>query len=431
MASQNPKKKPVAEKKAKIISFISGKGGVGKTAVAAGIADVLFQLGYSVLLVDLDLVTHGLSYFFMDQIQESGHPGISEKLQELEARSRGEKPEKPSPGVVVKLKDGPDIVASTSRFETGPAPTETEEPRLVSWTELARLIGRVRGARPRYDYIVFDTQAGATPSTYAAVRSSDVVVTVMEPDPVCMWATRIAERRLSTAFARAAESFYLGNKLFFEEVEQYQAITKYLRGFAHLPPLPFDMQVRYAFLRRLLPTRWEGGSAFVFGIARMLKDMLPEIRTKIEAFEDEKRREIFGPAEEELKSVDREIDETRSEIQYVSRRTERLGLIILALTVPVLAGLLLRFMLTGEVESMSMVNIVLMLVGTFGGLLALVAVLMSLFPIRRALFRLLGGPVREKDVLVRTLDDLLERRRKLHTLLETRSEELMFPREHK
>ena len=39
---------------AKKIVFASGKGGVGKTSVAVGIAHALTALGHSVLLVDFD-----------------------------------------------------------------------------------------------------------------------------------------------------------------------------------------------------------------------------------------------------------------------------------------------------------------------------------------------------------------------------------------
>jgi cellulose biosynthesis protein BcsQ len=45
-----------------IITFISGKGGVGKTALCSATGKLLSEIGYKVLLIDSDLVTHGMTF---------------------------------------------------------------------------------------------------------------------------------------------------------------------------------------------------------------------------------------------------------------------------------------------------------------------------------------------------------------------------------
>ena len=46
------------------ISFLSGKGGSGKTTMVLGLADLFSKSKISTLLVDCDFVTNGATYFF-------------------------------------------------------------------------------------------------------------------------------------------------------------------------------------------------------------------------------------------------------------------------------------------------------------------------------------------------------------------------------
>ena len=48
----------------KVITFVSGKGGAGKTTAAISIAKIVADMGLPSLLIDFDLATNGASYFF-------------------------------------------------------------------------------------------------------------------------------------------------------------------------------------------------------------------------------------------------------------------------------------------------------------------------------------------------------------------------------
>ncbi len=60
----------MTEKSTKIIVFLSGKGGSGKTTVAIAFAKLLSDISKHTVLVDFDLSTNGASYFFKSYFKE-------------------------------------------------------------------------------------------------------------------------------------------------------------------------------------------------------------------------------------------------------------------------------------------------------------------------------------------------------------------------
>ena len=47
-----------------VISFVSAKGGMGKTSIAVNIAHSAAKIGLKVLLIDCDVHTLGATYFY-------------------------------------------------------------------------------------------------------------------------------------------------------------------------------------------------------------------------------------------------------------------------------------------------------------------------------------------------------------------------------
>ena len=47
----------------KTISFLSGKGGTGKTSIVANLGIILAQNGLKVLMIDMDFFTRGLTFY--------------------------------------------------------------------------------------------------------------------------------------------------------------------------------------------------------------------------------------------------------------------------------------------------------------------------------------------------------------------------------
>ncbi|MEM5815137.1 MAG: cell division ATPase MinD [Candidatus Aenigmatarchaeota archaeon] len=67
----------------RIISVISGKGGVGKTTIAANLSVALSKLGFNVSVVDLNLTTPNLGFHFGYYLPEIGLHDILKNLDSL------------------------------------------------------------------------------------------------------------------------------------------------------------------------------------------------------------------------------------------------------------------------------------------------------------------------------------------------------------
>ena len=62
------------------VSFVSGRGGVGKTVISLSLEKFLSSLGdRKVLLIDFDLATNGASHFFRDKIKKKHKEAPSRK----------------------------------------------------------------------------------------------------------------------------------------------------------------------------------------------------------------------------------------------------------------------------------------------------------------------------------------------------------------
>src|ERR1700674_2237036 len=62
-----------------IISFVSAKGGVGKTILSATTAYLLLHAGMRVVTIDTDFSTRGLSLYLLGSVLESSELNVQDK----------------------------------------------------------------------------------------------------------------------------------------------------------------------------------------------------------------------------------------------------------------------------------------------------------------------------------------------------------------
>jgi cellulose biosynthesis protein BcsQ/archaellum component FlaC len=415
---------PEPTHEAEVIALISGKGGVGKTAIAGSMASFIGQLGHKVLLVDADIATHGMSYFFIDQVQKATKSGalipLVGAIGPLESR-------------FVDIADNFDFVPSKVEFQQGERQLRTTEEIAQNQETASRVLTQVIDeAQSLYDFIIVDCQAGAVASTYEIIKRADRLVSVLEADPVGVWASRSLDRAFGDAFPEF--TFYLVNKLFSEEVSQYDSLTNYLRIFAHLPPLPFDFEVRRAFARRVLPTDSQKPSAFTFGLIRTLRDLLPTLEIPLDNFEHELRGKILGPVQEQVEELDSRILDLSAEIsQFKRKRSRRRRFYYL--------GFLAMFMLSSVIVAwvtdrlsypeVSQTAIILASLFALLGMMASVATLFStsLDEVVDLIGKLLWPsepPEKTRESLDLELEKLREERKALVTYMATMSKDLIL-----
>lgn len=157
----------VCEVLGEVISFLSGKGGTGKTALCAGIATTLAQSGKQVLCIDCDLGLRNLDIFL-------GLEGV-EALSLLDVCSGSY----PLSAAAIHPK------FPSLHFLTAPVHCDPED---MDPLELKQLLIEAKG---RFEFIFLDGSAGIGPGMRLVAENADRNVVVILPDPASV---RCADR---------------------------------------------------------------------------------------------------------------------------------------------------------------------------------------------------------------------------------------------
>lgn len=146
----------------KIISVLSGKGGTGKSTVAAALSLSLAKLGSSVLAVDMDIGLRALDLLL----------GMENKL----VYDLGD--------VVVGRCDISDAMASHDRY---PKLRLLCAPANISKSfRLSAVVDILRQVAEKFDYLVLDLPAGVGMSVLLAKELSDLMLVVTAPDVITL-----------------------------------------------------------------------------------------------------------------------------------------------------------------------------------------------------------------------------------------------------
>ncbi len=148
---------------ARIMAVTSGKGGVGKTFVAANLAAALARSGERVLVLDADLGLANLDVVLNLAARVTLHDVFTGRA-DLEAALQ------PAPGGFTVLLAGSGLV-EYSRM--------TPEVR-------DKLLGVMRQVRPRFDHVLLDTGAGISDVVLFTVSLADEVLIVATPEPTSL-----------------------------------------------------------------------------------------------------------------------------------------------------------------------------------------------------------------------------------------------------
>ncbi len=149
----------------KRILFTSGKGGVGKSTLAAAVAKYLAANGSHVLLIDFDI-----SLRTLDLMLGLGDMVLYDWGDILRGICTAQQ-------AVVHNEDGPDLL---------PAPLEPAE---FQEDQVRRMVASFDDA---YDYILLDSPAGVGRGFQAAVCAADTALVISTPDSVCVRSASVA-----------------------------------------------------------------------------------------------------------------------------------------------------------------------------------------------------------------------------------------------
>ena len=175
-----PAPAPVAGDALRIVAVASGKGGVGKTNVAANLAVAFARLGQRVCVLDADLGLANLDVLL----------GLSSETSLLHVL-RGERR---LAEVMVEGPEGIRIIPAASGFEEMTALGAEDRLRLVQ--EVEALDGTI-------DVLLIDTAAGISSNVlYFAAAAADVLL-VITPEPTSLTDAYALVKVLSTSYGRS------------------------------------------------------------------------------------------------------------------------------------------------------------------------------------------------------------------------------------
>lgn len=427
MSANQPTKK---QKKAITISLISGKGGVGKTAISSSLSVLLSKLGFNVLLIDADLTTHGLTYFFFDDITNKKEALRTDNMMGLiieHQKNYESYQNKLSKIDGAAIHSGLKIIPSISDLgQSNINPVDSIKPNVIE----SVLKDILEKTSLKFDFIIIDMQAGALAATKASIELSQKVITVLEADPVGVWAAQMLERKLPPSSSGQTQTYYLVNKLFFEEIAQYKALTNYSSLFSYLPPLPFDFEVKKAFSRRVIPIDFNKPSAFLFAMIRLSKDLVPLIQEKLNQLEDDLTQKSPDNIQEKITHISQQIEKTQLsilEVQGKQRVRIWLAIYLVMITFFFVSIFVLREYNLNNIVSEVFLELLILIL-----LPALTSILLDSQKVKDAfwqedafwqnnLARQLLGPAHLTSQTLRLeVEDLMARRRTLETLLLTR-----------
>ncbi|MCI5064406.1 MinD/ParA family protein [bacterium] len=148
---------------ARVMSFTSGKGGVGKTHLVTNTAVALAERGRRVLILDADLGLANVDVLFGLQIQHTIHDYLEGRVSLSELLVEG-------PG-------GVDII---------PASSGVDSLVQLSHRERHGLLLALEEVASSYDYLLIDTPAGIGPDVLSFNGASQEILCVVTPEPTSL-----------------------------------------------------------------------------------------------------------------------------------------------------------------------------------------------------------------------------------------------------
>ena len=316
-------------KDTRVVAFLSGKGGSGKTTVAISMAKLLSDMGFRCQLVDFDLATNGATYFFKNQLG-LGSTGILEVvLQGTRQQDPGQKPEKSadnkvnlgSLASVIDIDERLSFVPSKANLGARDAAYEDllVGPTFLRDIVLLPLLEKAR--RREYDYMFIDCQAGCSASSIAAAGLADLAIIVAEADSISSDAAENLVMQLGHRMPR--ERRYLVNKIDIRDADTYRSMHDVFQSLNRLPPLPFDFSVRNAFGARQIPVDINEPSPLLFALFETIKYAFSEIYQAVDQYRKSHIDRLFAEFETRVQSL---IDERAALQTEQNTLTEELSL---------------------------------------------------------------------------------------------------------
>lgn len=302
-------------KKLRVLSLLSGKGGVGKTLLALSLAKFLGYLHKKCIVIDFDLSTHGASYFFQDEIEE-----LQEKL--MESRVEESKLFSILDNAVVDSSYSVDAVTdiepiSLDLFDFLPARIDFSKKigqvAQVKYALIQALLDKViEILSPIYDFIIIDCQAGPELTSEMAAKVSNSCIVISEVDSISVAAVKNLDYQLRDSLPKR-RTWLLLNKLFKEEMVSYSEILPFTI-FPTIGALPFDRHIKSVFAFGIIPLDKSKPSSYLLGLLQIGKILFRDFEEEVGKFEEGIKKQRLGELEKAIEDMKRRREELSNQI---------------------------------------------------------------------------------------------------------------------
>ncbi|PTS90744.1 hypothetical protein DBR17_00815 [Sphingomonas sp. HMWF008] len=232
-----------AERKARAIAVVSGKGGSGKTMVAVALARGLTQIGRRVLLVDADLGTGGLTYYLTFQEFSSARYGISDgALGRIEARTLLENAATPLQPDDWRGRVGLIPIGNQRRID---------DDREISLKKL--ITSLMIYSEDIYDFLIVDCRGGLDTDSQDVCEACDDIYLVVETDATSIRASQHLVDALSMKGLRQKISGFILNKVMDNPTSLARSGNTFFDS-QFLGAIPFDIEATRAYIQGKIPS---------------------------------------------------------------------------------------------------------------------------------------------------------------------------------
>lgn len=272
--------KEMAPIDSKCISIVSGKGGSGKTMIAATMASVLDSLGFKVLLIDADYGTAGLTYYMgLNTVKNisvgltnlaSGYDILEKDIERCSQPMRGFK--------------------NSNFIGVGDHKRHLKSPKEIDLNKFFTQLVNV--SKTLADFILIDCRGGIDDESIAVCRAVDDVVIVAETDTTSFQATQYLVDILYDYDLSFKIAGFLINKVFDDPSTIARAGTSSFKS-QYLESVPFDLEATKSFLVGELPNlRSMFSSQVRHALYKLMPDKVKEPSLRSLSFSDYRRLSI-------------------------------------------------------------------------------------------------------------------------------------------
>ncbi|MGB0384966.1 MAG: AAA family ATPase [Ardenticatenaceae bacterium] len=224
-----------------VISIVSGKGGTGKTLLAAVLAEMLGNRGAATLVIDMDIFVRGLTSLLYFHKKEALRLISSEEICVSDFFVQKSRANNPNLKLGISRYRSFDVLPSVSHID---AMLNSSDIFPDTRQEAEEILDHILKRIPDdYDFVILDNRAGYDELIAATHTKSDMTIVVEEEDNIA----RITADDLVEQLKDSVKTplFRVTNKA--RNIVREKDLDRNSKGVTHLGTIPFDIDVMNSF----------------------------------------------------------------------------------------------------------------------------------------------------------------------------------------